>query len=361
MTTNDHPRSWRTSVTTDPRAVVVPPVSDDKDGWDESIGRHGGHFLQSWGWGEFKARQGWIPERIAVEGASGLGLVQALYRHRGPVSIGYVPRGPVLPGDTNVSRTLFEQLDRLTKLHHAISLVVEPNSRLPLPGSYRDWGFVRGPAHFQPSRTVKVDLVDDDALMAKIHPKTRYNIRMAQRRGVEISIGTGSAEDIDRFYCLLTDTADRNAFAIHDRSYYADFLDIFGETAVLLFANVDRATVAALIAVRFGDEAMYMYGASSSAHRANGAGFIIQWEAMRWAREHGCHRYDMWGIPATDPPEAAKSDGDKLAGSYRDDWRGLYQFKVRFGGNVVAYPPTIERRYRPILAAVARSRFSHGG
>jgi lipid II:glycine glycyltransferase (peptidoglycan interpeptide bridge formation enzyme) len=108
-----------------------------------------------------------------------------------------------------------------------------------------------------------------------------------------------------------------------------------------------------LIAARFGPEAIYMYGGSSTEHRAHGAAFFLQFEAMRWAREVGCTRYDLWGIPAEDPISTAERGG-RVAGTRGDDWRGLYKFKIGFGGEVVSYPPTLERRYRPFLAYFAR-------
>ena len=110
---------------------------------------------------------------------------------------------------------------------------------------------------------------------------------------------------------------------------------------------------AGVIAARFGREAIYMYGGSSSEHRAHGAAFMLQFEAMRWARGAGSQIYDLWGIPSQDP-ESTGLEGGRVAGSKGDDWRGLYKFKVGFGGDIVRYPPAIERRYHPFLAAAAR-------
>lgn len=166
-----------------------------------------------------------------------------------------------------------------------------------------------------------------------------------------------NADTLETFYDLLRDTADRNAFGIHERGYYDDFMRIFGDAAVLLFAIVEEVPAAGLIAARFGEEAIYMYGASSTRYRAHGAGFYLQYEAMRWARENGCSRYDLWGIPAHDPPSTEVDEGDRVAGTRGDDWRGLYEFKVRFGGEIVRYPPTLERRYHPLLAVLARRAY----
>jgi lipid II:glycine glycyltransferase (peptidoglycan interpeptide bridge formation enzyme) len=212
---------------------------------------------------------------------------------------------------------------------------------------------VRGPEHIQPSRTVKLALDEDEAMLGQMHQKTRYSVRLADRRGVAIERSSPASDNIHAFYGLLSDTSQRNAFGIHQESYYEDFLRVFGEDAALMFAVVDGVRAAGLIAAGFGDEAIYMYGGSSTEHRAHGASFRLQFEAMRWGRERGCARYDLWGIPKEDP-SSTQERGERVAGTKGDDWRGLYKFKIGFGGEVVAYPPTLERRYQPIAAFLAR-------
>ncbi len=321
--------------------------------WNADLSRHDGHLLQSWQWGEFKKLHGWDAERVRVEQPAGSALAQVLFRHRGPVSIGYIPRGPTLAGDRpTLFKVLMAEIDAVCRDRRAVSLLVEPDTRLGLSGTYKSAGFVRGQEAFQPMRTVKVPLLDDQALLDQMHQKTRYNVRLAQRRGVVVQRRDGDADAIDTFYALLADTAQRNEFGIHERSYYADFMRIFGEQALLLFAVIDGTVAAGLIAARFADEAIYMYGGSSTEFRAHGAAFLLQFEAMRWARDQGCRRYDLWGIPLQDP--GSSDDTRRMAGTHGDDWRGLYNFKVRFGGQVISYPPAMERRYHPILSWIGR-------
>lgn len=313
----------------------------------------GGHLLQSWRWGEFKAAHGWEVERVAVDGDRPV-LAQVLFRRMGPVTVGYVPRGPVFDAqEIDPLRVLFERVDHLCRARRALYLIVEPDRSLPFTGSFKAAGFVRGPEHIQPSRTVKVPLLDDERLLGQMHQKTRYSVRLADRRGVQIERGPADQENLRSFYDLLTDTSRRNEFGIHEESYYSDFLCAFGDDAVLMFALVDDARAAGLIAAKFGKEAIYMYGGSSTEHRAHGAAFRLQFEAMRWAREEGCTRYDLWGIPTGDPASTGEA-GSRVAGTRGDDWRGLYKFKVGFGGEVVVYPPTLERRYHPVAAFLAR-------
>lgn len=335
-------------------------VTSEQERWDAGIRAGGGHFLQSWRWAAFKERHGWLGERVAVSAPSGTAQALILFRQRGPVSVGYVPRGPVIAGGEDVAAALWQEIDRRARQYRALTVLVEPDQWLPLTGSYRAWGFVRGTRHVQPSRTVKVPLIDDDALLAQMHQKTRYSIRLAHRRGVAIERPVVDDVVLGTFYNVLRETSERNAFGIHDRSYYADFMTIFGDDALLLFAKNGDAVASVLVAVKFGTEAIYMYGASSTKHRAHGASFALQFAAMQWAREHGCRSYDLWGIPAQDP-ESTQAEGNRVAGTHGDDWRGLYKFKVGFGGEIVSLPPTLERRYHPYLAYLARRYTLAGG
>jgi lipid II:glycine glycyltransferase (peptidoglycan interpeptide bridge formation enzyme) len=267
--------------------------------------------------------------------------------------VGYVPRGPVVErADAELVHSLLRSIDQSAKERRALYTIVEPDKALPLNGRFREHGFVHGPEHVQPGRTVKVPLLDDDALLKQMNQNTRYSVRLALRRGVQV-VPIGDRYGIDDFYNLLTDTADRNRFSVHSREYYDRFLSIFADDARCIFAEADGHLAAGLITAKFGDEAIYMYGASSSQHRGHGAAFLLQFEAMRWAREAGCERYDLWGIPMVDPTNVTDT-GTTIAGTRGDDWRGLYRFKTGFGGEIVSYPPTLERRYSLLGSFVAR-------
>lgn len=321
----------------------------------------GGHLLQSWDWGAFKHREGWIPERIAVENRDGTAMAQVLFRHRGPVSIGYIPRGPVLEGDR---AALWSQLrvgiDRVARRHRALSVIVEADCAIVADPVRSDRRIAAGPGHIQPARTVKVPLLDDDALLAQMHPKTRYNVRLAPRRGVRFGIMEPTPDNLRQFHALLTDTAQRNRFTVHDIDYYAGVLDALGEEVAMLGAWTSEGHLAAtLVVARFGHEAVYLYGASSTEHRSNGAAVALQFEAMTWARARGAREYDLWGIPANDPVPAAHGGGSVNDGSSGSDWRGLFRFKTGFGGRIVTYPEPVERRYVPFLPAIAR-RLGYG-
>lgn len=334
-------------------------LTRDPQAWDHAVLASGGHFLQSWRWGEFKSKFGWDVTRIAVDGGAEPAVAQMLLRRKAGVSVGYIPRGPVHT-DRAAAVSLWQAIGREALRQRALFVIVESNEALP-PGLEQAVRLTSGPTHIQPARTVKVPLLDDEALLKQMHQKTRYNVRLAQRRGVTVRRASYEPAEVDAFYDLMLDTAQRNAFGVHERRYYDEFLRTFGDSAALLFAEIEGKPVAGVIAVSFGDEAIYMYGASSTKDRAHGAGFIIQFEAMRWAREQGCKVYDLWGIPAVDPQTTQEENGDRIAGTSGSDWRGLYEFKTRFGGQIVSYPPPMERIYIPGLAHLAKRIYPIGG
>lgn len=326
-----------------------------QEAWDRALIEHGGHLLQSWNWGEFKSLHGWQPERVAVSGPHGQGYAQILFRTKGPVSLGYIPRGPIMVGEADkVWPELRAGIDAACRRHRAISCIIEADRNLGLSGSFQDNGLVAGPAHLQPARTVKMSLDDDDVMLKRMHQKTRYNVRLATRKGVEVESRPADEESLRQFYQLMLDTSQRNEFSIHSYDYYADFVKVMGDDAYLVFARWDGHLAAVVIAAAFAKEAVYMYGASSTEHRAHGAAFLLQFEAMRWARDRGCTTYDLWGIPVEDPGSLRGEDNQSLAATKGDDWRGIYRFKTGFGGDVVSYPPMVERRYVPVLPWLAR-------
>lgn len=343
------------------RRAVGTATTRDEAAWDAEVARLGGSLLQTWRWGEFKARHGWSVARVRAEQGDGSGMAQILFKHKGPLALGYVPRGPLLStDDPALWAALLREIDRACRSRRAVSAIVEPERALPtLAGGPR---LAPGPARIQPARTVKVPLLDDDALLAQMHQKTRYNIRYSLRKGVTVTFEDPAGRGFDDFYSLMEDTAERNEYAIHSREYYRDALATLGDQVVFAVARVpDGEAAAALVASVSGPGAIYLYGASSTRYRTVQPGFALQFETMRCARSLGCRDYDLWGIPAADPQTTATSEGDRLAGTRGADWRGLYEFKVRFGGAIVSYPEPLERRYLPVLPSLARRFYGPQG
>ncbi len=345
--------------TTLQNALIAERSASPQEAWDRTVLQNGGHLLQCWKWGEFKQRHGWQVERVSVQHNAMTACGSVLFKRSGPFSIAYIPRGPSVPLDQEaITLDLMKEIDRTCRSRRALHLIVEPDKLLPFRSGEGSFSFINGPPPFQPARTVKVLLLEDNELLKQMHQKTRYSVRLAQRRGVAVEQCRFSERNVDLFFGLLEDTSERNEFGIHTRQYYADFLEIFEDDALMLLARVEGQVAAGLVAARYGTEAIYMYGGSSSEHRAHGAAFLLQFEAMKWARESGCVRYDLWGIPEDDPSTASEQ-GDRIAGTKGEDWRGLYRFKTGFGGDIVTYPPTLELRYRPLLSSIARRRYGN--
>jgi len=249
--------------------VAVNPLA-----WDAAVLSCGGHLLQSWRWGAFKQRFGWDAERIAVPREGGDALAQVLFRNKAGMSIGYIPRGPVWPvDDPDAVAELWSKIDEAARRRKTLNIIVEPDRQLS-EQSRLGMRLVPGPKPIQPARSVKVDLVDDQSLIDQMHPKTRYNVRLARRRGVTTRIAEQRDDSIAAFHDMLEDTASRNEFVVHTPDYYREFLSVFGEDACLMFAEIDGRPVAGTIAAVFGDEGIYMYGASSTQERAHGAAFL---------------------------------------------------------------------------------------
>jgi lipid II:glycine glycyltransferase (peptidoglycan interpeptide bridge formation enzyme) len=192
----------------------------------------------------------------------------------------------------------------------------------------------------QPRSTIVVSLSgSEDELLARMKPKWRYNIRLAERKGIEISTGDGNC--LPAFTQLLRETSARDRFAVHQAEYYADAWHAFAPDHVcLLMAWLGDQPLAGLMVFAFGRRATYLYGASSGTERQRMPNHLLQWRAMHWARKQGCLEYDLWGIPdevgvgltPDDSPPAAASDrsfGGRSAGLW-----GVFRFKSGFGGHV---------------------------
>ncbi len=341
-----------------PSARVVAQVVTQAGAWDQSIERLEGSLLQGWRWGELKSRHGWSPIRLLLTGGDQpLLAAQILFRRFGPLSVAYVPRGPAVTDSTPATTAMLTMaLDHVCKRRNAAIVFVEPDQgSLPFPtGGTLGWS--PSQAMFQPKRTIKVRVDQpDDALLQQMKPKTRYNVRLAERRGVTVRMGT--LADVPGVYRLLRETAERNAFGIHSLEYYQDVLKTFGPDAALFVAELDGDLAAAVVAIRQQREAVYMYGASTAQHQRHMPAYLIQFEAMRWARESGCVWYDFWGIPDSDLPPAEAEDGNGKQLNVRNGLWGTYRFKQGFGGDVMSYPGVFERVYlRPAVELWRRFR-----
>ncbi len=346
-------------------SIVVDATQGEE--WDGFVRAQGGHLLQTDGWARLKQQHGWQPYRIAVvEQWPGRILAGALllYRNLGPLRLAYIPRGPIVDwNDLHLVRQLHKAIHNHARRHRAITLTIEPNCEDDpnLRQRLTRLGFVAAPP-LQPRNTITVDLSPaEDAILAAMKPKTRYNIRLAQRKGVQITQARNAA-DVAAFYAMMQETAARDQFGIHTLAYYQDAFRIFGPQgsgqAALFLAHLPEqgdTPIGGLFALAQPPEGIYMYGASSERGRAAMPNHLLQWQAMQWAKSQGCAAYDMWGIPADIVAAEAAHEGEEQQNVRGGLW-GVYRFKQGFGGRLVNYVGAWDYDYLPLLGRLYRAR-----
>lgn len=332
------------------RPLDHPP--DDR--WDAFVAGHpDGHFLQSSAWGRLRAGQGWRVERTALVDAAGaiVAGAQVLVRRRLGGAVAYVPRGPVVdPGDA--AWPALRDALRARHRPRAVALRLEPHwADMPeVRGALVDAGLRSAPA-LQPASTLVLDLsLGAEGLLAAMKPKCRYNIGLAARSGVTVTLGTGA--DLDVFEDLLHATAVRHAIAERPRGYHAAVVRAFGAAARLYLARADGRTLAAALVIHHGRTATYLYGASSDDGRQRMPGHAVQWAAISDALAVGLARYDFWGVPdAIGRAWADGGDPDAVPLGTGGLW-GVWRFKRGFGGQVWRAVGAFDDVYAPLRYAV---------
>jgi peptidoglycan pentaglycine glycine transferase (the first glycine) len=317
--------------------------------WNTVIaGLPGRHILQTWEWGQVKQAHGWTVQHRVWDDEQGTPRAAALILTRAlPVPglsrrlrMMYVPRGPLMDwGDIMLRQRVLDDLQAMAKRDGAIFIKIDPEVMvgMGIPGSpdeleddvgeavlaelgQRGWRYSDGQVQFR--NTVWIDLSDSqDDLLARMKPKTRYNIRLAERKGV--TIRTAALDELPLLYRMYAETSVRDGFVIRSEEYYLLVWRTFFEAgmAVPLVAEVEGQVVAGLVLFMFADMAWYLYGMSSGQHRELMPNHLLQWEAMRLAQARGCAYYDLWGAPDV------FDESDSM-------W-GVYRFKEGLGGQVV--------------------------
>ncbi len=306
------------------------------------------HILQTWEWGQSKIRNGWTPLPYVWDTAIGTPQAAALVLERKMgigipglnLSVLYCPKGPVLDwSNETLTQTVLDDLQSLTKVRKAVFIKIDPdvplgtgvtgteNSSDSAEGlafrtglEDRGWQFSEDQIQFR--NTVLIDLeASEEALLAAMKQKTRYNIRLAQRRGVTVRQAT--AADLAMLYQMYATTAVRDGFVIRHEAYYTSLWQTFMDAGMAhaLIAEVQEQAVAALVLFHFGEISRYMFGMSLEAQRELMPNYLLQWEAIRLSKALGCHTYDMWGAPDTFKPD--------------DSMWGVYRFKEGFNGTTL--------------------------
>ena len=340
----------------------------------------GSHLLQSWEWGQIKSQFGWSliyalwshdssfqlfnqSEFSKIDFANGQIASQNIQaaalilqrkipfgRFAKQLNILYAPKGPLLDwSDHGLMYRVMGELQTLARQQHSIFIKVDPDLRVGtgIPGSANDvtnddgntfidtlqankWLISKEQIQFR--NTVIIDLSDtEDVLLARMKQKTRYNIHLAERKGV--TIRQGGQEDIPLLYQMYAETSFRDGFVIRHEGYYQTVIRTFLAnasndstllpTVKLLIAEVDQEPVAAIAIFLFGNKAWYIYGMSRQMHREKMPNYLLQWEGIKLAKRLGCTQYDLWGAP------------DQFVET--DSLWGVYRFKEGLGGSVVRH------------------------
>jgi len=347
--------------------------------WNQLISRlPNPHFLQTHEWGQIKARYGWTPfyaiwlddgrflvsettENWTQETERCLAACLILKRAipmRGlaaKLSVWYCPKGPLLDwGNESLRKRVLDDLQTFARKQSAIFLKMDPDVPLGsgVPGTENAMeehggadlqtelarrGWVYSSDQIQFRNTVTIDLTaTEEEMLARMKQKTRYNVRLAEKKGVKLRVGI--IEDLPMLYKMYAETSVRDGFVIRDENYYLTVWKTFMRSSVdkleglqvasanlptcePIIAEVDGEPVAGLFLFMFAGRAYYVYGMSRDVHREKMPTYLLQWEAMKRAKDAGCTVYDLWGAPEV------FDESDSM-------W-GVYRFKEGLGGRVV--------------------------
>ena len=302
------------------------------------------HLLQTWQWGMIKADGGWdvLPQvwRDDEHNVQAAALVMERSLPLPGLKILYIPRGPLMDWDNAELRLqVLKDLESLAKKRGAIFIKMDPEVVLwrgvpdtedaletetgkTLQTEMKASGWRFSAEQIQFANTMWMDIQpSEEELLANMKQKTRYNIRLAGRKGVTVREGT--AEDLPLMYRMYAETSVRDGFVIRPEAYYLRVWQLFMEAGMMtpLLAEVEGDVVAGLALFHAGKCAWYLHGMSRAVHRNKMPTYLLQWEAMRKAKALGCARYDLWGAPDV------FDDSDSM-------W-GVFRFKQGLGGEVI--------------------------
>lgn len=306
----------------------------DKAEWDALVVQNPESFLQSFAWGKFQAAVGRPVFRFALRGEGGLlALAQAVeHRMPGNFKYWYVPRGPVLASGLEgerameILRRFLGELGARAKTRGVIFLRFDPAFPSEQGGLWEKLGLKKISGSVQPQDTLLLDLTKSkEELLAEMKQKTRYNLRLSEKKGVEVAVSGFDEKGLEEFWRLTEETSARDGIVSHPESYYRRMLEILAGNGLecrLYRARFDEKTIAANLVLFCGDYAVYLHGASSNAYRNLMAPYLLQWRQIEDAKAAGCRTYDFWGITRA---------------NLNPKWAGITRFKQGFGGQERSY------------------------
>jgi len=335
--------------------------TDTPSEWNRLVSSlHNPHILQCWEWADVKAQYGWKPNpfiwedlesnsfdrKRIVAAAMILKRIIPIKGFSARLCILYIPKGPIMDWlDNELRHRVLIDLENYARDQNAIFIKMDPDLILgigipeiddqkdnPIRAiitdelSSRKWKFSSDQIQFR--NTALIDLShSEDEIKLNFKQKTRYNINLASRKGV--SVRPGTLNDLPLLYAMYAETSIRDGFVIRGEEYYHTVWKTFMNSqdtknnlfAIPLIAEVGCEPIAALFLFGFSSRAYYLYGMSRDVHREKMPNYLLQWEAIKYAKEKGCLQYDLWGAP------------DKF--NDKDPLWGVFRFKTGLGASVI--------------------------
>ncbi len=286
------------------------------------------HPLQSWEWGEFRKSTGvGVSRYLEIKDRKIKNVFQVTW-HKLPglnKFIGYCPKS-VTP-----SKDVVVFLSKKAKSREAIMIKFEPNETDKEMEKVFSWGnFVPGKPLFTKYSFVLDISKTEESLLAGMHQKTRYNLRLAEKKGVEIK-EDNSLEAFEKYWELMEETTKRQGFYSHTKSYHQKMFNLMTKSGIghLFTASYLGETLTTWMIFVLNKTIYYPYGASSSKHREVMANNLMMWEVINFGKKMGCTRLDMWGSMGPDPDPT-------------DPWYGFHKFKQGYGADLMEFLGTYD-------------------
>lgn len=323
-------------------------LPDDQEKYNAAVS----HITQSFEWGEFKQRTGVELVRLGKFEDSNLIFGFEMTIHKIPFTnfrVGYLPR------IDDITPEIYETLIKIGLEKNCLFIKIEPNilktdtekiQKIEELAKDYDATLLKAKSII-PENTFIIDLtLSEEEILKKMHEKTRYNIKVSQKHGVEVTQGE-NADDLSIFLNLQRQTAKRQNFSVHDDSYFLTMREVLRDKKMFLqliaeinkpegyvtpndlnisslFFKKNTLPLSSIILFKFKDTLYYPYGGSTTEFREKMANHAIHWAAIKLGKSLGCTKYDMWGCLGENP-------------NPKDPWFGFHKFKQGFGGSLTTY------------------------
>jgi len=337
----------------------------DKKIWDNLIVSQGSGFMQSWDWGEFREKNGIDVQRIVV---TSRGSCLSADRHgvacqveKRKLALGknyfYVAGANFQLSIFNF-QTLIEEIKELAKKEKAVFIKWESLAKSNInTDKLKKAGFIES-KNIQPKDTLVLGLSQtEEEIFQNFHSKHRYNIKLAQKKGVQIKI-LDSDSEFEEFYGLVKKTDERKHIKSFPKKYYKELFE-FAKKSVKIKTSPDlevrffgsyfgKNIVAGLVLMTWNNKATYLIGANDYRYRQCMAPHLLQWETIKESKKIGAKEYDFWGIIRK---ENFESDRE----FEKHPWAGITRFKSGFGGKTVQFEKTFDYVVSPFWYKLYRS------